>query len=291
MKKLITNIAGGFPFVLDDLGWLQDGLTEAIIHSMSQYFSGNPYIISGCEDDGSNISPGWIFFKSQILQFDGAAYTAPLDPGAHFTIQTTYDPAGLKTLQNNSTVDTYEVKKAVFSNSTTIGVHFPLIGAYRLQNINRQLEKGTIEIFAATFPQMTSGNKEGFVTAPATKTLDAGFFLPASLDRLTAPVKGLYEINITTLVQLDGPHSVSEGDRVYFKVTKNGVPSPAIFSGHEPILANQQTYTGHQAYHHHYILPLEKDDYVQFLVSLNTAESEWEYTKANVTIKLLNNHF
>lgn len=135
MNKLITNINGGFPFVLEDIRFEQQAVRDAFTGLLSAWGI-NPadsFIISGCESvlNGSNydISAGWISLNGEILQVDAHSVAATLSGGAvhYWSVAITYDPAGNKTFQNASVNDTYQVRKGVVLNGVPSGSYMPML--------------------------------------------------------------------------------------------------------------------------------------------------------------------
>jgi hypothetical protein len=58
-----------------DLACMQDGLAEGINGLLSLLGNGN-YIISGVEENGTNLTDGWIYYNNELLRFKGGAINA-----------------------------------------------------------------------------------------------------------------------------------------------------------------------------------------------------------------------
>ncbi len=125
MNKLLTNINGGFPFVLDDIRWIDNAYRDALTGIMNAFnipVNGR-YIISGCEitQTGSpvpthyNISAGHIYYDGEIYVVDAHSIQILFGTNGeqyYWTIDVSYDAAGNKTFEDGAQHDTYEVSKA-----------------------------------------------------------------------------------------------------------------------------------------------------------------------------------
>lgn len=121
MNNLKTTALGGFPFQLDDLRWINDGIREAFRGLIDLYgvSATNTFILSGCEVSGTTVNPGFVAFGGEIMYYPGgsiAGYTIP-----YWDVNVTYDGAGTKVFSDASTHETYEVRRAVLSNAPSIG--------------------------------------------------------------------------------------------------------------------------------------------------------------------------
>ncbi len=124
MNNLLTNINGGFPFVLDDLRWLYTANKE-IIRGILESFnipSNKKFILNGCETStiGNpathySINAGFVYIDGEVYKVD--SHTIPIfgqmgGNGYYWDIDISYDPSGLKTFENGNQYNTYEVRKA-----------------------------------------------------------------------------------------------------------------------------------------------------------------------------------
>lgn len=117
MNQLITTNNGGFPFVLNDLRFDQQAVRDAFVGLLSAYgiTTADSFILSGCESfvgGGGVYLPGWIFLAGEILKFDGAPITSSPGSVAVWDVDVSYDAAGDKRMENGTTVQTYQVRKA-----------------------------------------------------------------------------------------------------------------------------------------------------------------------------------
>lgn len=55
-----------------DLAWLQGGLSEGV-NGLLTLLGNDNYIISGVEENGANISDGWIYYNKELLRFKSGA--------------------------------------------------------------------------------------------------------------------------------------------------------------------------------------------------------------------------
>lgn len=130
MKHLETTETGGFPFVLDDLRWMETGINDAInafIRGFKNNSTQNWQIITGLDYDGFQVDDGWIFFNGEMCYCPGIS-DATLQSGEmlKFQLSEIYDPSGSKIFQNNvnNPIDTYlnrtvEIIKVPLNNVDT----------------------------------------------------------------------------------------------------------------------------------------------------------------------------
>ena len=130
MKKINSNFNGGFPFVLDDLRWMDEGINEAMLAICRAMLAPGQtsMILSGCDfdltvQDEITITAGWLYYNEsgdeRILRVDAQTLS---DQGFNigssgdtlrWDTSVSYDAAGNKTFYDSSTHNTYEVHKAV----------------------------------------------------------------------------------------------------------------------------------------------------------------------------------
>lgn len=124
MNKLITNIEGQMPFVLDDIRWFADGIYDAFAN-LIETLGGN-MILFGCETSpsGNNyeVSAGALALDGEIYKVD--AHTAIGESGAgyadwYFVPDISYSAEGTKTFGNGTIHETYEIRKAKLIYSET----------------------------------------------------------------------------------------------------------------------------------------------------------------------------
>lgn len=115
MNKTEFNKLGGFGVVLDDFMFEQVAVREGFTGIMSAFgiTEGDPVILSGCAVVGLNYTAGYIYFGSEIFRVDAAVVPAVGGGEAlYWVVDETYDSAGLKTMEDSTTADTYVVRRA-----------------------------------------------------------------------------------------------------------------------------------------------------------------------------------
>lgn len=134
MNKLITTDTGGFPYVLDDIRFEQDAYRNAFLALASAVRNSatGDYILYGCNvtDNTTNfdVSAGAVVFDGEIYLFAGATNLTKVSL-LYLLIKpstSTYDSAGLKTFQDASTHDTYNLRFATASISALGGTYIQL---------------------------------------------------------------------------------------------------------------------------------------------------------------------
>ncbi len=125
MNKLQTTSNGGFPILLDDLRWTDDAYREAFAGAMASYGIDTyaaSFILAGCVITGSTThtcASGWICLKGEILRVDAHVLPALVAGQIYYwAVVETNDPAGSKIFRNNSTIDTYKVRRAKIIGGT-----------------------------------------------------------------------------------------------------------------------------------------------------------------------------
>lgn len=73
MNKLEVQQTGGFPLETDTLDFMQT--TYRLLNELG-FISGNNTIVSGCQQVGSNVSDGVVFYNGELLEFKGGAIQA-----------------------------------------------------------------------------------------------------------------------------------------------------------------------------------------------------------------------
>jgi len=123
-QRLKTNINGGFPLVLDDIRWLQGELSSTFIDYLEDICptNGAAWITGGKFPNSFSIGigggvvyvKGKGFFnvsKNDLAGWNGTTTFLRLDAS-------TFDSAGLKTFQNGTSNNTYELPQAVIKTGT-----------------------------------------------------------------------------------------------------------------------------------------------------------------------------
>lgn len=119
MNKLLTTDDGKFPFYLDDLRWIDEGLREAFA-GIINFFSDEKFILSGCEMTWNPVTVEWtcaegfIAWEGEILYCPGGTAMQDESNTPVFDIEVTYDPDGLKLFGSGVSHNTYEIRRAKF---------------------------------------------------------------------------------------------------------------------------------------------------------------------------------
>ncbi len=128
MDKLITINNGGMPFDLDDLRWIENGITE----SFKAIATGlNPNSLTAirmfgaiASDAGStfNVSAGAVFYDNEIWLVESHSVAKLTVSGSWYWKQViTFDSTGSETFENGATVDTYQKRRLELTNSEIDG--------------------------------------------------------------------------------------------------------------------------------------------------------------------------
>lgn len=114
MNKLKTDINGGFPLVLNDFRWWEEGNRAGFAGLAS--FLGSNCILSGVLGitlfDTMTYFGGYILFNGEVCLVTGGAINVTTNPFVYVELDVTYDPAGLKNFENAVQFDTYEIRRA-----------------------------------------------------------------------------------------------------------------------------------------------------------------------------------
>ncbi len=134
MKKLVTDIDGGFPFMLNDLRWMSEGIYEAISELVNPFIppGQDAIILSGCEitslgSSQYSITEGYIYLNLwgnyEICKFEAQTITVNSGQQLRFNIVNTYDsdPAGSKVFFNSANHNVYLNRKAQAISSSNTG--------------------------------------------------------------------------------------------------------------------------------------------------------------------------
>jgi len=139
MKTLKVTATGGISRHNDDDTFVKDGILEAlggILSLTSDTDTGIEFILSGAVDNpGIDITEGWVVIDGEPCYLPAQPYTIGVGEVAWLEKVTTFDPAGLKTLESGGTTDTYEIVTA----QVAVGVSLPA-GKRELKNVPRLSE-------------------------------------------------------------------------------------------------------------------------------------------------------
>ena len=130
MNKLITTANGGFPFVSDDLRWLQDGLSDILAAHLSAFvaFTGNDnlkLLLSGCNitfvGDLVTMHEGYIFWQKEIFKVQEHSLLV-INTDMEFVnmiLDVQYDPAGDKITLSSTSIQSYQIRTLKMSLDVT----------------------------------------------------------------------------------------------------------------------------------------------------------------------------
>lgn len=179
MNTLKTDILGGFPYVLDDFDWHRDAEREAITEIVKGLNGGNlNCIISGCEWIATGatwtITEGYMLVNGEIVKHDEQTGVDDTDLGFDYwyvTINESFDPAGLKSLEDGGTADAYKVRRAIINGggifpvgsdlriSPTADHDFPQLDEVVASNADDGFGDAWLSVSAATIDGLPNTNK------------------------------------------------------------------------------------------------------------------------------------
>ncbi|MDP2723215.1 MAG: hypothetical protein Q8O72_10690 [Bacteroidales bacterium] len=127
MNKLKTTDIGGFPLRLDDLRWLDDAQREAFMAVIKTLIGEYDYArLFGCDlidtEQGTiECTSGYVYFNDEIFYVEPSWVNDSFNPSQMFFVEdVSYDtPAGLKTFEDTTTHETYEIRRATMVGSLT----------------------------------------------------------------------------------------------------------------------------------------------------------------------------
>jgi hypothetical protein len=138
MNKLKTTYDGGFPFVLDDIRWIQTA-NERALASLARAlvsYSGKetPVILYGAavSNNGSDtvtISEGALYYNAEIWYIPAHSFSSPIpmQESPYWNLESSYDPAGDKIFYDGEMRQTYNVRLAKAAMTTTANAEVSLL--------------------------------------------------------------------------------------------------------------------------------------------------------------------
>lgn len=127
MNNLKTTDLGGFPLRSDDFRWSYQAMKDAFKGIMSSYGISNStaVVLSGCTRSVASgtvtIAAGYISIGGEVCYVPAHSYPAPVGTQKEYwVIDISYDNTGLKTFQDASTHDTYEVRTGKIAVASTV---------------------------------------------------------------------------------------------------------------------------------------------------------------------------
>ncbi len=127
MNNFKTDYDGGLPLVLDDFRWIDEGYRKAFYGIMSAFgvTDQETFILSGCTRSVSSgtvsITEGYVSIGGEVCYVPPHSYSEPGGGDVEFwVVDLSFDSAGLKTFQNSSLNNAYEVRSAVVSVGSVV---------------------------------------------------------------------------------------------------------------------------------------------------------------------------
>jgi hypothetical protein len=135
MDKVVYTEPGGMPLFLEGLDFSQQATRDTFLALMSAYGIDitEGFIISGCiitgtDEDGYDITEGYICVTGEIFKVD-AHSIGPKDVGAQYfwSVLQTNDPAGNVAFADSTVKDIHKVRKArVSQGAVMLGNYMPM---------------------------------------------------------------------------------------------------------------------------------------------------------------------
>lgn len=119
MNRLKTEINGKFPLFLNDARWIEEGIKDGLKGILNSFNDGDPFIIFGCEISSNapiySCTPGYVFMNGEVYYCTGGDVSLGVDNTLIFEEEISYDPAGLKLFGSGVSHDTYQIRRALFT--------------------------------------------------------------------------------------------------------------------------------------------------------------------------------
>lgn len=132
MNKLISNINGGYPFVLDDLRFQDSAYREAFKGVFDHYekingFDGIVFHQESQYPFGSNFPESYCFYQGEIYRIPETPLSSTGSPVNAYIVNfstNTYETggAGTKVFQDGQTHETYQIRTATLQKVNTVNV-------------------------------------------------------------------------------------------------------------------------------------------------------------------------
>jgi hypothetical protein len=121
MNTIITTDTGGFPFMLDDIRFLDIANREAFSDAMRSMYGGIPgtdigVILYGADPGAGTATEGAIFYNNEIWHMDAHSfsYTSNANVRACFTVA--YAASGSRIFHNGNPHQVHQIRKVVYAN-------------------------------------------------------------------------------------------------------------------------------------------------------------------------------
>lgn len=183
MNKLITDYTGGFPFLLNDLRFVDDSIRQAIKDIVTSMCGEGPVILYGCQITQHptyiSVTEGAIFWSGEIWHVYPHNFTAPNPlvemPSWYFVEES--GPQGSRTFENAEIHQVHQIRKA-------IGSYVPIVnpfGSIYMDVVPRYLEMNNSTVVLSKMAGIADmpgrKNPSRSVKNGNIVTIDAGFLL------------------------------------------------------------------------------------------------------------------
>lgn len=109
MNKIDFTQPDGFPLKAETLGFMQEAYQQAL-YGLAQLAGVGNIIVSGCTDNGSTVTSGWIYINNELFYFQGGTKSTYIIVDETITTDTN---------QGGATVNRYFYRSLKFGTSTT----------------------------------------------------------------------------------------------------------------------------------------------------------------------------
>ncbi|HSW64991.1 MAG TPA: hypothetical protein VLH56_17015, partial [Dissulfurispiraceae bacterium] len=155
MKKLITNINGGMPDLLDNFRWHEAGVIEsieAICRAMA--VSRNTYRLFGAVvtrvSTSVSVTKGVIYHNGELFNVEPASFTAPATDTLYWERADHYDPTGQLTFQNAQQHNVYLDRRLVLRHVSGSLPPTAIIANNMLFPLRDALQDGLLQFVSQT---------------------------------------------------------------------------------------------------------------------------------------------
>lgn len=248
MNKLLTEFTGGFPFLLNDLRFIDDAVKLAIADLTTAVAGSEPVIIYGCQTQQQanfvSVSEGAIFWQGEIWHVYPHNFTAPnpMTEAPYWNFVTENGPEGSRTFENAETHQVHQIRKAVASVSPVAGalgsLAFDDVVSYA--QINNSVHNLSL-VSALELPGRTNPSRS--IKDRSTVSIDAAFsfialgstfnhaasisnsaHFPSSIIEGLAPVIDNIDANNPAVVAV---YKIDVDGKIYVRKIQQGSPSAA----------------------------------------------------------------
>lgn len=169
MNNLKTTALGGFPATLNDLRWIDGSVRQSFRGIMTAFGVADQttIILAGCGRTVASgtvtIDAGYVSIAGEICYVPTHSYAVPVGANKEYwAIDVSYDNTGLKTFQNSSVHDTYEIRigKIAIANPVPAGHTRYDLTETIFEIINRKVDTvplGVIVMWSGAIGDIPSG--------------------------------------------------------------------------------------------------------------------------------------